>query len=226
MAKTKEKNKAIRLRKKGKSIKDIAESIKIAKSTVSIWCRDIELTPEQIKKLCQKRIKGGYEGRIKGARMQHERRIEKIERCRKEGAKKIGKLSKRDLLIAGLSLYWGEGSKKSRSVRFSNSDPESIKFMIAVFKGVFGIKKDRFSAYIGINQIHKDRIEEVEGYWSKVAGIPRSQFTKTTLIKARNKKNYSNSPVHYGTVTIRIRKSADLYYQIMGLIGGLSNTPT
>jgi len=221
MAKTKEKNKAIELRRKGSSIKDIAKRIKIAKSTVSLWCRDIELTSEQIERLCQKRIKGGYPGRIKGARMQYERRIKKIKKYNKEGIKQVGKLSNRDLLIAGLALYWGEGSKKTRSVSLSNSDPKIIKFAIKFLKRIFNIDKNRLSAYIGINQLHESRVEEVENYWSKITGIPREQFTKTTLIKAKNKKNYSNFSVHYGTITIKVRKSSDLYYRIMGLIKGL-----
>lgn len=221
MAKTKEKNKALELRNKGESIKDIAKNLGIAKSTVSLWCRDIVLTPKQTKRLYRKMVKGGYKGRMKGARVQYERRLKKIKDYQKKGIEEIGKLSNRDLLIAGLALYWGEGSKKTRCVSFCNSDPETIKFIIKFLKKVFKIKKNRLTAYIGINIIHKNRIEEVEDYWSRVTGISRNQFTKTTLIKARNKKNYSNFQTHYGTIIIKVRKSGDLYYRIMGLIKAL-----
>ena len=50
MARFKEKNKALLLRKKGESINDIAKKIKVSKSIVSRWCRDIKLTSEQIEK--------------------------------------------------------------------------------------------------------------------------------------------------------------------------------
>ena len=222
MAKSKEKNKALELRQKGKSIKDIAKRLKIAKSTVSLWCRDIKLTPEQIQRLHEKMVKSSYKGRMKGARIQYERRLKKIEAWKRKGIERIGKLSNRDLLIAGLALYWGEGAKKKRGVSFSNSDPEMIKFMTKFFRKVWKINKSRFTGYIGINKIHKNRIEEVENYWSRVTKIPREQFTKTTLIKAKNRKNYKNFPLHYGTLTVRIRKSAELYYQINGLIKGLA----
>lgn len=221
MAKTRERNRAFVLRQKGESVKDIARKLKIAKSTVSLWCRDIKLTPEQIQKLHEKMVQGGYEGRMKGARMQYEKRLKKIEEWKEKGIRSIGKLSNRDLLIAGIALYWGEGSKKRRGVSLSNSDPEMIKFIIKFFKKIWGIDNSKFSAYIGINKIHKDRIKEVERYWSKITRIPREQFTKTTLIKARNKKSYKNFSVHYGTITLKIRKSAELYYQINGLIQGL-----
>ncbi len=221
MAKTKEKNKALELRQKGKSIKEIAKKVGVVKSTVSFWCRDIKLTSKQIEELHKKMIKGSYKGRMKGARIQYERRIKKIKKYNKEGIRQIGRLSNRDLLIAGLSLYWGEGSKKTRSVSLSNSDPKIIKFAIKFLKRTFNIDKNRLGAYIGINRVHRNRIEDVENYWSKITGIPGKQFTKTTLIKAKNKKNYSNFQVHYGTITIKVRKSADLYYRIIGLIKGL-----
>ena len=221
MAKSELKFIARKQRSEGESIKVIAKNLSVSPSTVSLWCRDVELTPEQIEKLRQSRIKGGYAGRMKGARMQYQRRLDKIERFKKEGVKEMGKLSDRDLLISGLALYWGEGAKKARNVRLSNSDPRVIKFTVRFFKKIFGIKNNEITAYIGINKIHKERIKEVENFWSKVIGIPKEQFTKTTLIEAKNQKNYSNFSNHYGTVTIKIRKSSDLYYRIMGLIEGL-----
>lgn len=225
MAKSKEKNKAIELRRKGESIKDIAKRIGIAKSTVSLWCRDIRLTPKQIQRLHKKMIRGGYKGRIKGARMQYERRLKKIKTWEKKGIKKIGRLSDRDILVIIIALYWGEGARKTRGVKFSNSDPEMIKFVIKCFRKVWKVDKNRFVAYIGINKIHKNRVKEVESYWSRVTKIPREQFTKTTLIKAKNKKNYKDFPIHYGTLTIKVKKSSELYYEIKGLIEGLTKAP-
>ncbi len=222
MAKTKEKNKAIELHQKGESIKDIASRLKIAKSTISLWCRDIRLTPEQIQRLHEKMIKGGYKGRMKGAGMQYEKRLEKIEAWREKGIEKIKRLSNRDILIATIALYWGEGARKARGIRFSNSDPEMINLIIKSFRKIWKIDKSRFVAYVGINEIHKNRIEEVENYWSRITKIPRMQFTKTTLIKAKNKKEYRNFPIHYGTLTMKIKRSAELYYEIKGLIEGLA----
>ncbi|MDD5552068.1 MAG: helix-turn-helix domain-containing protein [Candidatus Pacebacteria bacterium] len=221
MSKSKERIKAIDLRKKGKSIKEIAKDLKVSKSSVSIWCRNVKLTEKQINELHQKMIVGGYKGRIKGAKIQQQRKLTKIEEFKKEGIKEIGKLSKRDLLIAGLSLYLGEGLKKSNVVKISNSNPDIIKFAIDFFKKVWGIKNNRFTLYIGINKIHQNRTNEVEEYWSRITGIPLSQFTKTTLIKSKNKKIYKNFKEHYGTLTIKVRRSADLYYKIQGLIDAI-----
>lgn len=166
-------------------------------------------------------IAGSYKGRLKGARTQYKQRLRKIKEFKEQGIEKIGKLSERDLLLSGLALYWGEGAKKNRQVRVSNSDPEIIKFIIWWFKKICQIRVNRFILYIGINKIHKDRIEEVEEYWSKITTIPRKQFGKTTLIKAKNKKVYKNFLTHYGTLTVGVKEPAKLHYQIMGLIEGL-----
>jgi len=222
MAKSKEKNQALVLRQGGESIKEIAKRLKVAKSTVSLWCRDIELTPEQIQRLHERMVSRSYTGRLKGARIQYERRIKRIKDLKRRGLNRLGKLSGRDFLVAGAALYWGEGSKFGREVRFSNSDPEMIKFMTIWFKKIWKIDPKRFTLHVGINEIHRNRVEEVENYWSKLTKIPKEQFIKTTLIKVKNKKAYKNFPVYYGTLTIRIKKPAELHHQIIGLIEGMS----
>ena len=100
--------------------------------------------------------------------------------------KEIGKLSKRDLLIALTALYWGEGSKKNRILFINNSDPEMVKFLMEVFRKLFNVKDDRFILAVGINAIHKNRDKEVVNYWSKITNIPEQQFRKTIFIKAKN----------------------------------------
>ncbi len=222
MAKSKEQIKARQLRQKGESIKEIAKSLSISKSTVSLWCRDIELTAKQIQRLYENMVVGGYKGRLKGARIQKERKEKKIKDYLIEGVKEIKSLTKKELLVAGLSLYWGEGGRKNPGVRFYNSDPEIVKFIIKWFKAIFGITEERFLIYIMINETHKNRVGDVKKYWIKTTGISSGQFRKIILIKAKNKKVYENFNQHYGTLNIRLTKSADLYYRIMGLIKALN----
>ena len=47
MAKPEKKREARQYRRQGKSMKWIAERIGVARSSVSVWTRDIQLTPEQ-----------------------------------------------------------------------------------------------------------------------------------------------------------------------------------
>lgn len=222
MAKSKEKNQALELRRNGESIKVIANKLGVAKSTVSLWCRDIKLTQKQIEILHKRMVKGGYKGRMKGARMQYKRRLRSIEELKTKGAKRLSNLSNKSFLVAGATLYWGEGSKKGRDVRVANSDPKIIKFMLNWFRVLWKVTDDRFSLHILINETHRKRIEEVQNYWSQVTGISKSQFTKPTFIKAENKKIYKNFSSHYGTLSLNVRGNpTKLIRQILGLIDKL-----
>jgi hypothetical protein len=165
---------------------------------------------------------GSYSGRMKGAKMQHENRVKRSLKAEIEGIKKIGKLSRREQLIALVALYWGEGSKKRRVLFINNSDPDMIKFLMKCFRDLFNVGNERFTVSIGINKIHKYREEKIKNYWSEITGINKKEFRKTIFIKAKNKKNYDNFKTHYGTLRINIKKSIDIYYKMMGLIKGLS----
>ncbi|MCX6765087.1 MAG: hypothetical protein NT148_00920, partial [Candidatus Nealsonbacteria bacterium] len=83
-------------------------------------------------------------------------------------------------------------------------------------------KKKDLSLHVIINQIHQNRIDKVEKWWSKNLKISRSQFTKTTLVKRKNRKIYKNFQDHYGTITVCICKGGDLRHIINGLISGLA----
>jgi len=221
MAKSEERNKAIKLRQKGESIKRIAKILNVSKSSASVWCKDVLLTKRQIEILHKKMVMGSYAGRLIGSKIQHENRLKRAKEAESVAINDVGRLSDRDLLISLASLYWGEGWKKKRELGFNNSDPEMIKFAIDILRRLCRIEENRFILHVGINQIHKNRDGEVKDYWSKVTGVPKNQFRKTVFIKAKNKKKYNNFSVHYGTLNVRISRSSNLYYRMMGLIEGL-----
>ncbi len=221
MAKSKEQNNARQLRRKGKSIKEIAKKIGVSKSSVSIWCRDIELTTSQVARLHDNMVSGSYVGRMKGARIQKARKEEKIKHYLSSGLKDIKELTERELFVGGLCLYWGEGNKKTGGVRFCNSDPGIIKFIVKWFKQSLKISSDRFCLYVNINRIHKGREKEVKRFWVNLTGIQAIQFRRVILIKSKNKKIYENFRNHYGTLDLRILKSTDLLYQIRGWLRAL-----
>lgn len=221
MAKSLLRLEARKLRSKGISVRKIAQELKISKDSASRWTRDIILTVEQLENLTQSKLKGGELGRLKGALIQKKRRLKLIEDSKILGIEMLASLSERELLIAGISLYWGEGRKKSRRVGFCNSDPRMIKFYIHWLQSYFNVKLEDLRGYIGINEIHFERESIVKQYWSEVTGILLSQFRKTYFKKAANKKVYENFNEHYGTLSIELIKPVPIYYKIMGLIEGL-----
>lgn len=223
MAKIKKKIQAQELRRKGLSISEIAQKLNLSKSTISLWCRNISLSSKQIKRLVEKQKSKSYEGRLKAVEKIRQKRLREVKLLRKEGIKEINKLNKRELLIAGIAIYWSEGytSLTNYEVGFVNSDPKMILFMLKWFKECCKITNDRFSLRVGINEIHKKRIKEVEKYWSRLTKIPLSQFNKTSLKKTKVKKIYKNFNEHYGTLRIKVRRGTQLRRKIDGWIEGL-----
>ena len=167
-------------------------------------------------------IRGSYSGRMKGAFIQKERKRSRISYYLEKARKDIKQIKNRELLMAGLGLYWGEGGKKDSRVRFFNSDPLIIKFIIKWFREVLDLSDDRYIMRVTVNITHKKRLREINEYWSKITCIPIKQFRNPTLIRSKNKKSYKNHSQHYGTLCIGISKSSDLFYQIMGLITAMS----
>lgn len=221
MAKSREQMLARKLRRSGLSMRDIARRLKVSKGSVSLWCADIQLTKEQTQKLHEQMVRGSYAGRMLGARMQKEMKLRQIEKSFLQAEQDIQCLEQRELFLAGVALYWGEGDKKS-SVRFFNSDPRAIGFMMRWFREILHVEEDRFMMYLNINYIHRDRLKEVTEYWSKVTGVPIEKFRKPSLVKTVNKKVYENFTNHYGTLCIRVAKSTYLLYQVLGWIRVMS----
>lgn len=221
MAKYQLRIEARKLRSKGVSVKEIAKKLGIARSTASVWVRDIILTVEQLETLQKASIKGAALGRLRSALLQKQRRLERIEESRRYGIEAISSLTKRELLIAGLALYWGEGSKKGQEVEFCNSDPKMIKFLLLWLQKCFNVSIHEIKCCVGINEIHAERDQIVREYWSNATGIPLHQFRKTSLKKVRNAKVYENFNDHYGTLTIIVANPSRFYFKIMGMIEGL-----
>jgi hypothetical protein len=221
VAKTTERLEARKLRRKGKSIGFIANKIGVSKSSASIWCGDITLTKEQRDKLIKNDKKGGAVGRAIANRNKVIERLDRLEKYKYIGRKMVGSISKRDLLILGIALYWGEGNKKGRRLIFSNSDPEMIKIWIRWLRECLNLSINDMSCNVGINQIHRHRVASVEKYWSEISGIPLTEFRKVSLKKVKAMKVYENPEEHFGTLCIRVKRSTNLNYQMLGLIEGL-----
>ncbi|MEK7503746.1 MAG: hypothetical protein AAB577_02065 [Patescibacteria group bacterium] len=224
MARTIEKNRALKLRQKGKSINEIAENLNIPKSTVSLWCRDIKLTPTHIERLAKRQRSGSYKGRMKFLERIRGERLEQVNRLRKDGLQEIGIVNKRDLFIAGIAMYWSEGvtSPNSDEVSFSNSDAKMVLLMKRWFKEICGLSSNQIVIQVRINRMHKHRIREIENYWSKLTRLPLDQFTKTILIKSKLKKVYPKGSVYYGTIRMKIRRGTRLRRKINGWVEGLA----
>jgi transcriptional regulator with XRE-family HTH domain len=213
MAKFEVKLKAQGLRKLGISINSIAARLGVSKSSASLWCRDIELSKEQITRLLRSKEVGITVGRLKGARTQKMKRLNTIDLAKKE-ATILRDMSNDEFWFFGLALYLAEGSKKMNRVQFTNSDPRIIEFMLRWFRKFYNIKKSNIRCSILINEAHRYRDKEVKEFWQKYLNIKSERFTDNRYVKTRQNKVYINHRSHFGTFSFRINKSSNLMYRL------------
>lgn len=187
MAKVQEKLKAEALRRQGLSINDIRKKLKVSKSIVSLWCRDVVLNVEQKEHLKKRMILSGSRGRQIGADMNRRKKEERVLFHRTQGKAYVESLSKRELTLVGSAIYWGEGSKKSQ-LAFINADPDMVMFMSRWFQVALGVSKEDFIPRIFINALHKDRDLLLKIFWSDLLQLPLHQFRSTVFIKRVHKK--------------------------------------
>lgn len=172
MALLKKKSEAIRMRKEGASYSQIKKKIKVSKSSLSLWLHDMPLPEKRLRELRDwnavriERFQNTMRGK-REARWAH---------VRKRAVKDIGTLSKRELLIAGLFLYWGEGTKTSiANTSLSNTDPAMILFFINWLRSL-GVSKDNLRVHV---HLYSDmEVQRELHYWSKTLDMPLSSFRK------------------------------------------------
>ncbi len=205
-----EKIEATRLRKLGESYSEIRKKVKVSKGTLSLWLRDIELTPEQEKRLyVELRQKNAY----RLAKFNQEKRIKRTEEIIKKSKKEALLRLRNPLFLSGLMLYWAEGDKSDEraEVKFSNSDPAMIKFMMKWFRDICKVPEKKFRIALHIHALHCRK--DIESYWSKITNIPLAQFQKT-YIKPTSLRHRRNR-LYNGTCAIRIN-NVDLFRRIKG----------
>ena len=217
------KPKALALRRSGKSILEVSRLVGISKSTASLWCRDIELTEAQRKRLYEKMVREGHRGRLLGAEANRQKKIAAQKGASVWAKDIVSDISVRDRLIAGIALYWAEGSKAVTTTGFIfvNSDPVMIRFMYDWLIRILKIPKKDITAQVSINKIHRYRINKVLNFWSHLLDLPLESFSKTFFATSIQKKIYANHETHYGVLRLSVRRGTLLKYKVIEMIGVL-----
>lgn len=223
MAKSVEKIEAIKLRNNGESIKSIAKKLGVSVGSASVWCRNVTLTRDQLRTLEKNAHDPNYGRRLQNSQRQRKLKEFKIESLLNLGEKEIGELTKRELFLVGIALYWAEGFKKDTQVGFANSNSEMINLYLRWLYECCDVKKDDLIVRITVNISHKDRSKEIEEYWSNTTKIPMEQFRKPFYQQFKWKKIYENPNEYYGVLRIKVRRSTDFLRKIHGWIKGLGN---
>ncbi|SRR5260221_1838223 len=210
------------LRILGLSLNEIQRKMNIPRTTIRDWIADIALTEEQKEVFKERILQELQKGRIEAQKIQKEKRLVKENVLKKEALEEIGLLNKRDIFIAGIALYWGEGFKNKHEHRlgFCNSDPLMMKFYVRWLEICLQIKRIDLVARVTVNKSYEKQIDGIEEYWSDFLEIPITQFTKPFYQNSIWKKHF-NEDNYKGVLRIHVKESLNSLLKMRGWIEGL-----
>lgn len=199
------------LRLAGKTYDEIVAELGVAKSSVSLWVRDLPKPQKTAKQMHE----------MREARWAPHRRAQAIKRIETKlaAAHDIGQMTDRDLFLVGVGLYWSEGSKSKphrlcERATFVNSDPGMVQVYLA-WLALLGVQPDRIQYRV---MIHENAdVARAERFWADLIGIDVATLKRTTLKKHNPKTVRKNVGKNYhGCLVVDVLRSADLYRRIEG----------
>lgn len=223
ISKSEEKEKAVTLRRQGKSYSEIRALVPVAKSTLSLWLRDVGLSKKQTQLFSEKK----RQAQLRGGEARRADRLARTEIVVQEAKQAIGTLTARERLLIGTALYWAEGSKEKTyrpSVRldFANSDAAMIHFHINWLREVLKVSDSDMQITLHIHENRLSEINDFKQYWLKATGLKHVNFTKPVIKRHIPKtKRHNIADTYHGLVAIRVRSSTILNRRILGWIHGI-----
>lgn len=207
--------KALELRKSGWSIKAIAKRLPAAQSSVSIWTRDVTLSKKQINTLRSNTHSPEVIKKRRLSRLSNE--LRKRNAIIDAAKIDIQAITRRELWLIGVALYWAEGGKTQGMVRFSNGDPNMIKLILKFFRDICKVNEQKMRCHI---HIHSSlNVPRAEKYWQEVTGINPDKFFKTYSKPNKSSKGTRNS-LPYGVCDVYVLDSK-LLLKIKGWTDGI-----
>lgn len=183
---------------------DIAAEVGVSRSSVSLWTRDVEVTPGP------RRVRPDRPNRLR------DQRLAEVAAMDRWGSDRLGALSEQAFLAAGAALYAGEGAKADRRVVFANSDPLMIAFFLAWLRRFFEIDERRLRGRLYLHEGLD--LAAAMAHWTTVMSIPADQFLRP--YRAVADAGIRNNKHEFGCATVSYN-SATVHRGVMGLCRAL-----
>lgn len=207
--KLREQQRARELRARSWTLQEIADELGVAKSSASLWTRDVDFEPRP----GRPRNHGARSPRPHAQRV---RKLAQIAYFDDAGRERLGSLSERDALIAGTALYAGEGAKTDGCVSMANTNAELLAFFCAWLRRFFEIDEQRLRARLYLHA-GLDLVEATR-HWADVTAIPTHRFGKPYRAIVDDSRRRAKHP--YGCATVSYSCSST-HREVMGLVRAL-----
>lgn len=202
--KVEERIEARRLRaEEGLSMKAIAARVGVSVGSVSLWTRDIELTPAQVAHLAESNH------RLGGQRRGQEERARKA-RLDRLTAQDHGRALARSgdpAYLAGCMLYWGEGCKGRNAVAFVNCDVAMHRCFLAFLRRSYGVTPEQVRLSINCHLNNGLTLHEIERWWLHQLALPQDSLRTSAVNRASRASRFRRNTLVYGTARVTVHST-------------------
>lgn len=216
--KTDKKIQAIELRKAGVSMRSIAAQLEVAKSSISLWTRDIPIPIHCRNKIGQNRTVQSYSnnGKLASASARKKRLI-----FQQTGINQA-RAAAENLFIIGCMLYWCEGHKSKNTIEFANSDPDLIVLFIKFLRSSLNVEDDAIKLRINVHLNNGLSQADIQNYWLNLTGLKNANLRKGTYNRYSKSSSRRKSNLIYGTVHLVVCSTEKLHtmYGVMAAMCG------
>lgn len=204
-----------KLRRLGWTYSEIMEVLPVGKGTLSGWCGEIRLTEEQVEAIKARRPAGIRTGIPVDT--QRKRRNE-VARIRAEARGEVPARISDGLWLAGVILYWGEGSKTKHRLELTNSDERVLRLFIEWARTYV----DSEAEFVLALHLHEGNDEvAAKAHWASHLGLEGPHYYKT-FIKPIGTGHRKNKLAH-GVCRVMVRRSGDAFHRTMSWIDTIAD---
>ncbi|MFA5745188.1 MAG: hypothetical protein WC887_03175 [Candidatus Paceibacterota bacterium] len=212
-----EKKRAIQLRKQGQTYGEISKKIKVSKSTLSLWLRDVKVPVEFISRIQQKKldaVKLGWEARRK-------ERIDRTHRITVSAQQEVKRLMSDPLWLVGVALYWAEGHKEKlwrtgTLVTFTNMDADTIILFRSWCRKFLDVSNDDFVCTLYIHDSRRAQSNEMKKWWAQKLTISPESIAVYYKKSVKKHVRHNDADDYHGVLRVRVRRSIDMNRRIAG----------
>jgi AcrR family transcriptional regulator len=186
------------------ALRDIAERLGVSKSSVSLWCRDVELTAEQEAALRAKNP--ALNGQLLGMRVRRERcRLRRIEA--QEHGRELARCGD-PVHRGGCMLYWAEGSKSRNAVQIVNSDADLLATFLRFLRICHSVPDHAVTFSVNCFLGNGLTLDEIQDWWLSRLGLPRACLRRAVVNRpSAASKRLKGNVLPYGTARLTVHST-------------------
>ncbi|WP_205801140.1 helix-turn-helix domain-containing protein [Micromonospora thermarum] len=217
---------ALRLRRAGCTVPEIARRVGVARSTAWRWIGHLPLERDEAEVRARRQAHSKVMTDALWAEHRAARDAARAEAVARAAAW-VKRLRHRELVMVGAAMYWAEGTKAKPwrphdcRVRFVNSDPMLIALFLR-FLEEMGVRREALRYRVSIHESADAAAAVI--WWAEVVGVSPGCFQPTSLKRHRPASVRRNTGEGYrGCLSVEVPQSRHLYWKIEGIMKGMAD---